>query len=185
MSKPNRAQASKEEVSWIEFGVYDQEITESHSFVKNDKNLLKLICDVLKAEGGKGGKEFERKTCYKLDDYDKEKGKTFSRPGVDIAFCLSSRKVLLVEAKLNVTSSNKFDLKFKRKIDEKINGSVGILTENYCPVLRAPYVVVLVQQKSLSRARYHFRNLGGGSQACFQAMTEEEFFKTFFKEEID
>ncbi len=179
MSKPVKKSKRKAAVDILKpLGRYSQDKTEVHPFIiKGGKSIL--LKEALVSEGGTG-RNFSEQIVFKLDDVDKERHADQSRSGVDIAFCLTSGAVLLVEAKFRVKANN-FDSRLKKGIYNKISGSIDILSEPP-NILRSP-CVILTSTKLPELTRRNIHRLADGWPDSFIFMTEEEFYKKFFYEE--
>lgn len=178
MSKPVKKCKRKAAVDiFRSLGKYSRPKTELHPFIGMGGKAV-LLKDVLVSEGG-AGRLFDEQVVFKLDDVDKERSADQVRPGVDIAFSLDSGKVLLVEAKFRVKVNN-FNSRLKNGIDNKIKGSIDILSEPPL-ILRSPCVILISPTMSESTRRNIYR-LGNGWPESFVLMTEEEFYNKFFEE---
>ncbi len=174
--KKNKRKAAVE--IFRNLGKYSQQKTELHPFLGTGGKSV-LLKDVLISEGG-AGRLFDKQVVLKLDDIDKERGAEQVRPGVDIAFSLDSGKVLLVEAKFRVKANN-FNSRLKNGINNKIKGSIDILSEPPF-ILRSPCVILTSPTLSES-TRTNIYRLGDGWPESFILMTEEELYNQFFEQE--
>ncbi len=150
--------------------------TQNHPKAKDKILRLKEISDVLQQEGGKGDC-FNGEVCFKLDEADKEARSSQVHPAVDVAFCLNSGNVLLVEAKFKVISPKSFPTVLSHCI-KKINGSIQILSEP--PMVERYSLVVLVQKKAKAIALSSLYRLNDWRCKKFAVMTESEFHDAFF-----
>lgn len=140
-----------------------------------EKRLVKKIKEILRKEGGNGN-EWDEEIGVKVDEFDKLLQRPKTRPGVDLAFCLTNGKILLVDAKFNQKIEN-FNSDLKKELDKQVKSSREILGASL--TMESP-VIVLTKNESQARIRFYSKQTGKTKTYVF--MSEERFRAVFFNE---
>lgn len=143
-----------------------------------ETRLVKQIKDILREEGGSGA-EWNEEIGVKVDEFDKLLQRPKVRSGVDLAFCLTNEKILLVDAKFNQKNKN-FNNELKEKLDAQVKSSRDILGAG--GTMKSP-VIVLVKDEAEARRRFYSKQTGRSETYIF--MSEKSFREKYFNDEAE
>lgn len=130
---------------------YSEQITSNHPLAHR---YQKLIDTVLKNEGARTT-PFNTEICIDLDQFEIDLNRGQDRDKtMDLMIGLTSKQMLLVEAKLNVKSPNNLG---KKELVEKIRHTKEILVEQELSIAKEK--VFLFNDKVIGKARYYISQL--------------------------